>query len=393
MPVELQKIPGKISEPAPPILSRWLIVILFITGSGIILSLYLWPTDVSTHTDWFRFCTIALPLFSGLICYVIRLRVYENKRERVLYWNHLHREQYEQQVLLGQRSVGLLGKAYITPAGCNKLAAALLRGEGLLRSQYFPHFQSTRMTARLDTSDIIFTEESYKDRLVSYLTKLICMLDSELQAIPGAISVRIQHDGSINNDEFRNIWQGIFPKVYVVKQLLIDTEGDGLMWLDVWMDHQCTPVMLSIEVNLFLEPHNYQTESVSALLLASSKWLSQNNVTPEVVIHRPVVATDNFQSTENMLQWGSLSAKESHVLWRTRIDQDAVVNLAQQAAKLDYSPGEDEVYFLDDIFGRPAAAIGNILLICACEYAIESGKPQWLIAQHKTVHQAIVRRA
>jgi hypothetical protein len=48
---------------------------------------------------------------------------------------------------------------------------------------------------------------------------------------------------------------------------------------------------------------------------------------------------------------------------------------------------------LDDAFGRPAAAVGNITLICACEHAVTSGLPQWLLVGARTTQMAIVRPA
>lgn len=66
---------------------------------------------------------------TGLSGFIIRRRSYENERDRVLWWNHLHREQYEERILLGRQAVGVLGMSYITPVASNKLAAALLQEE------------------------------------------------------------------------------------------------------------------------------------------------------------------------------------------------------------------------------------------------------------------------
>ncbi|MEQ4739648.1 hypothetical protein [Klebsiella michiganensis] len=115
MPVELKKIPEKIPLPEPPSAFRWLIAIVLISVLGGILALYLWPEKMSTHSAWFWFCIFAIPLSAGLACYAFRLRAYENERDRVNYWNHLHQEQHDIQVKRGRRPAGVLGKAYITP--------------------------------------------------------------------------------------------------------------------------------------------------------------------------------------------------------------------------------------------------------------------------------------
>lgn len=60
--------------------------------------------------------------------YIFQLRRYENERDRVIWWNHLHQQQYDEQVALGKLAMGVLATAYITPVARNKLAAALLQG-------------------------------------------------------------------------------------------------------------------------------------------------------------------------------------------------------------------------------------------------------------------------
>lgn len=393
MSVELKTIPEKLIIPEPPLASRWFIIIVVITVLGIIPGLYLWPEQMSTHSAWFWFCILVIPLSVGFACYAFRLRDYENQRDRVNHWNRLQQKQYDIQVKKRQRSAGLLGKTYITPIACNKLAAALINYGSQLQSVYFEHLQKTLTTAQLEPSATYFSEESYRIRLVRYLTQLLRMLEPDLSALPaGRLSVRLRHDGSLDNRHITQIWRDIFPASYAVDQLVAEVEGDGMMWLVPWLDQRCTTPMLSVEINLFIDPRNYQSESVSALLLAPPDWLDQHDVIPEVAIHRPVVVTENIASLEDMLLWGSLSADEAHTLWQEQIDKDVLTRLLQQAESIGYSPGQSEGYILDDLFGHCGAATGNISLICACEHAMTSGKPQWMIMADKTTHQAIVRQ-
>ena len=46
---------------------------------------------------------------------------------------------------------------------------------------------------------------------------------------------------------------------------------------------------------------------------------------------------------------------------------------------------------LEDTFGRPGAAVGNITLICACEHAVISEQTQWLMVGDETTQMVIVR--
>jgi hypothetical protein len=63
----------------------------------------------------------------------------------------------------------------------------------------------------------------------------------------------------------------------------------------------------------------------------------------------------------------------------------------QSIDKAGYMPGIQDEHLLDDLFGCPGAATGNILLICACEHAAATNLPQLLMTESKTIHQAIVR--
>ncbi|MNE72734.1 hypothetical protein D3C80_1687010 [compost metagenome] len=46
---------------------------------------------------------------------------------------------------------------------------------------------------------------------------------------------------------------------------------------------------------------------------------------------------------------------------------------------------------LDDVFGRPAEAVGNIGIIVASEQAAIDAQAQLVVMQDKTVHGVVVR--
>jgi len=79
-------------------------------------------------------------------------------------------------------------------------------------------------------------------------------------------------------------------------------------------------------------------------------------------------------------------------LWRSQVNGDVLVNL-QSMDKQGYLKGKKGEMILDDVFGKPGTAVGNIMLICACEHATVSGLAQWLIADAKTIQMVIVRPA
>ncbi|MEK8846413.1 hypothetical protein P2S30_25840 [Escherichia coli] len=118
------------------------------------------PTD----SAWFWFCILVIPFSVGLTSYAFRLRVYENERDRLNYWNQLHQEQHDIQVKKGQRPAGLLGKAFVTPVASNKLASALINYGSQLQSFYFAGLQQTLTTAWLEPFHLNFSKETYRKR-------------------------------------------------------------------------------------------------------------------------------------------------------------------------------------------------------------------------------------
>ena len=100
MPVDLKKIQAEEPLPVAPDKFRWLLTIVLCVIAGAVVVLALWPKHLSTRSEWFWFCTLMLPLSVGFMGYIIRLRRYENERDRVLWWNHLYQKQYEEQILL-----------------------------------------------------------------------------------------------------------------------------------------------------------------------------------------------------------------------------------------------------------------------------------------------------
>ncbi|MFI8415931.1 hypothetical protein ACQKDS_04135 [Serratia sp. NPDC078593] len=391
MPVELNKIPAKEPSPKAPNKITWFIVTIFIAVVWIICTLFFWPNSISTNTAWFWFCIIAVPFLVGGGCYACRLHFFENERDRIAWWNHLHQEQYDRQVLHGQRAVAILGKAYITPGACNKLASVLVQGNCMLQSYFSPHRQATVTSARLAAGSDIFTFEKYRQRLAHYVENIIKMLKPELDNIDEPLSIRLRHDGSLEDEQILSVWQQIFPSTYSVAAINLFVQDDGLMWLDTWLDSNDVNVMLSVEINLFLDDRDNQSESVSALLLASPEWQENHTATVIANVHRPVMDEGQSNTVEDTALWGRLTRGEAFTLWRVQLKDKAMGEILQKMERSGYLPGLQNDYLLDDLFGKPGAAVGNIALICASEHAQTTGEAQWGVIQDVTPHQFIVR--
>jgi hypothetical protein len=246
-------------------------------------------------------------------------------------------------------------------------------------------------TAQLLPHQSDFSAAEYTSRLEMYLNELIRMLQPDLSVLTGSLSVRIHHDGTLAHAQIQESWEKLYSAAYPVTELTIETDNDGLMWLDRWLDKQERQVVLSVEIHLFGEPKDNHAESVSALLLASPEWVNEyGNEHISAIIHRPVVVNEDTNSFNDALLWGRLPAGDKFILWRSQLKGKGLTFLLQLMDKFGYVPGIQKDYLLDDLFGCPGAATGNILLICASEHAASTNHPQWLMAECKTIHQAIV---
>ncbi|QGU89182.1 hypothetical protein [Erwinia sorbitola] len=391
MPVNLKQIPGKLSQPVPPDKYRWMIVIVLITLIGFVISLSIWPKSNPTHSGWFWFCSLVIPLSVGVICFALKLLHHENERDRIFYWNQIYQEQYDQHVTLGQQAVGLMGVSYTTPNACNKLAAALLQGSSQLHTSYSSEVQKAITSAVLQPRPASLNKAAYQSRLEEVLAHVIRMLKPELSQFVDNLTIRIRHDGILSDDEIKTTWLRLFPPSYIVDELKVLTEGNGLMWLDEWLDDAQATLVISVEINLFLQPRHHQAESVSAILLASPGWLRRSGAAPLSLIHRPVSLIEVSESLSDVARWGKLSAGIPYTFWRTQVERQTLSDTLLAMDKQGFLHGCQGDNALDDLFGMPGSAVGNIALICASEHSVATTHAQWLLIGDQSPHMAIVR--
>lgn len=393
MSVELKKIPPVESLPVSPNKFSWFVFILVFTMAGAVLVLYLWPEGVSTHSIWFWFCSLIAPFFAGLVIYIIRLRHYENERDKMQWWNNLHQQQYDEYVSRGKQSVGVLGIGYITPLASNKLATAILQGGSQLQTYYSAELQTVLTTALLSPLLTESNEAAYESRLELLLKNTIQQLQPELAQFSHNLCVRIKHDGRLASEQVMHIWERVCPAVIKGCDLDVSTEQDGFMWIDDWLDKQDEALVLSVEFDLFLKACDRQSESVSALLLASPGWLERHHVKPNMWIHRPVVLVDANEAVADVARWGCITPESPWFLWCSQFSPDALAVTLQSMEQSGYLAGKTGEQGLDELFGRPGAAVGNITLLSACEHAVISGQAQWLLVGDKTMQMVIAHPA
>lgn len=395
MPVEIRNLPEPKVLPKPPEKMRWLVFIVICTLTGFILTLYFWPEDKPANTIWFWICATLTPSALGLICYAIRLHRYEHLSDQTSHWNQLYIEELKSKEEAGQQALGMLGMAYVTPAAKNKLAAALLLGASPLQTVYCSRTASVVSNALLHPPAKSNTVAEYCSRLEMHLYTLLRMLTPELEqyALNEPVTVRIRHDQTVSDTCFLSIWQRIFPERYALHPIIFRPDDDGLMWLDEWLDEQSPSLVLSVQVNLFGDKADNQAESISLLLLASPAWIKEKHTSPLAFIHRPVPVIKAVEAIDDVVRWGKLSPDEGYFNWRSQLTPSSQTEIIEAMDAKGYLFDKDREYSLDNSFGKPDFAVGNITLICACEHANSTQEPQWIMLEDKMPQCVIVRPA
>jgi len=394
VPIDLRALPQKRVQPTPPGKWRWCLVIVLCAMLGAGLVIWQWPQDSAQMSLWFWCCVLVFPLIPGLLLFAFRRMAYERQQDFVQSWNQ-HLNELEQGLIeKGQRRLALLTPSYCTPAANNQLAQALRNGGKPLQPTYLSDSDTTLRLSQLKPAAQQYTLKEYTQRLAKYFRQVIAGFDEDLQQLVGKtpLRLRIKHNQVLSDEQILALWRECAGETWTVDQAEV-VEDDGLLWLDAWLDDPTPPVLvLSVEVQLFQQPTALQAESVSILLLAQPEWCAGQNRVPEAWVHRPVAMTDEATSFEDTLLWGQVKRdSESCFAWQTQIPSDQLhqLNMAMSAAGGPLAT--DRCQLIDDSFGLPGRAVGNVALIIASEYAVAQSQPQLIMLQDASPQGCVVR--
>ncbi|AZE72292.1 hypothetical protein C4K00_2063 [Pseudomonas synxantha] len=401
MAVDLGSLPERRLLPRQPRHWRWCVVILLcslVVGGLMVL---LWRVD-SWHTSlWFWSCTLLGPLILGLVFYALRLSAYEKHRDYIESWNESRDELEQSLIRCGQRTVAVLGVSYCSGSGNNQLAQALRLGSKPLQPIYLEGQALTMRLSQLIPSAQSHSKSEYIQRLHEFLNQVVRTLESDLEAGARglAVDVRIKHNQVLCNEELLSIWSAVTTDSRLTDRVVFAMDDDGVMWLDAWLDdperHQ---LLVSVEINLFLDPVAEQAETVTAVLLGSSEWCIAQKIDSIALVHRPVQLECPGRSIKDAVTdaflWGQLRVgEETYFSWQAQVPGDVLreTSIAVNAARFPFNVAR--CHRLDDSFGLPGCAVGNVALIVASECAKAEGGPQVVLLQDASAQIFIVRPA
>lgn len=401
MAVDLSSLPERRLLPRQPRHRRWGVVILLcslVVGGLIVL---LWQVASRHISLWFLSCALLGPLITGLVFYALRLLAYEKYRDYIESWNQSRDELEQSLIRRGQCTVAVLGVSYCSGAGNNQLAQALRLGSKPLQSIYLEGQALTMQLSQLIPAAQSHSKSEYTLRLHRFLNQVVSTLEYDLEAEVRslAVDVRIKHNHVLCNEEILSIWSAVTTNRSLTDRVIFATDDDGVMWLDAWLDdperHQ---LLVSVEINLFLDPVAEQAETVTAVLLGSSEWCIAQKINSIALVHRPVQLECSGRSIKDAVTdaflWGKLRAgDETYFSWHAQVPDDVLreTSIAVNAARFPFNVAR--CYRLDDSFGLPGCAVGNVALIVASECASAEGDPQVILLQDASAQIFVVRPA
>ncbi|WP_243244766.1 hypothetical protein [Pseudomonas maioricensis] len=397
MPVNIRALPEKLSRPVPLSNKRWCLGVLFCSMIVASLVFLLWPDNRWRMTTWFWCCVLVLPLVGGFTIYALRLLSFERRSEFVESWNQSHAEQERALIEHGQRPLALLGAAYCSGAGNNLLAQALRNGSKPLYPTFVKSQGRAVRLSQLSPSAQLHSHAEYTERLLGCFDLVMKGLESELQLYANdmPLRVRIRHNQMLCDDEVLVLWRLSVGERYAVDQVVFANQDDGLLWMDALLDEPAAiGLLLSLEVNLFLDPIAEQAESVSAVLLALPDWCAKKGFAPSAFIHRPVQIIDQAEALKDALLWGKVQkGAPQYFSWYSQVPADLLCDSTIALNAAGYPPDIEARLTLDDSFGRPSCAVGNIALIVASEGAKADRRAQMIILQDASPQVCVVQPA
>ncbi|WP_213877341.1 hypothetical protein [Pseudomonas sp. dw_358] len=396
MPVDLDSVPAKLPMPGTPRVGLWGAIAL--PGSLLVSGLIVvfWPENIWRQSWWFWACVLVFPLVGALSLFAFGLQAYERRRDFVGSWNRQHDERMQVLLGQGQRTIAVLATAYVTSAGDERLARAILGATRQMKPAFLETDGSSTCMGLLKPPAADRDVDEYRRRLRTHFAHVLKKIEPAVAraATSGVVHVRLRHDGLLSDEAMLGQWQEASASLQIVSQAVIASAPHGLLWLDRWMDDaEEGPPVLSVEVNLLQQPVAGQGESVSAVLLSRSGWARQHQWTPCAWVHRPVMINDQAAGLAEALRWGRAQSGVLPRTWYSQVDKPFMRQLAL-ITHASYQPlSLDTCHGLDDCIGAPGAAIGNLALVVSSEQASTEGRAQLLLLMDSFPQACVVRPA
>lgn len=320
MPVDLSAIPDVAIRKRPPLLKRWLVVLLiFFVFSGLLTS-WLWPAHKTTHGALFWHCFITVPLVMWTLLLGLRWLFYLSAVWPADGWDEEREQDIAYEIQRGQRYLLLEEVAVHLPhvVTSGTLTHQFLLPQGvILPAVVNENTQAVAYHAGFDDG-----EPTLSDRVLRRVKALLddraiqSALSHSYAARPLSVIIQISCESELNKEDIKGIYKCISPLLPVSSKIQFLPKF-GLTEIDSWLDAPDSfPTLLILSVNVLSLISDGEGEAAVALLLRFGvEDASQLTVAH---VHRPELAKDTTAIHESAIQalhWGKTCCEDIAALW------------------------------------------------------------------------------
>lgn len=390
MPVELDKIPTVSIRPDPPKLSRWLIVLMTVTGFSFITGWLL----MGESSKWFFL--MAPATIVGCL-WGIRYFTYLLRQIHANAWDRQREKTILREMGRGRRALQILAVESCTAwsgadAPFSPLSSTVLKSETV----FFPQ-RSWRGENNVRMSQLVRSAETGgKQHLGSLLITLAKKLAPSFSLLPVDTPVRLllEFSSSLTGEDIKTLWQRAWIDAGIMQPYSFMDEK-GFKAVESWLDRHINSnaVLLVISLQYMPEVTAMSAEAVSGILFGNR--MTQRSLVPLALLQRPEAQRTNVRAVsciiKQSLDWVPVSAMNIRHLWLSGIDisdRDYVTLMSG----IDGSGIKDideinGVHNLNNILGEPGVSSPWLAISIATQLIQENPQYHLLINRERRVEE------
>lgn len=317
MPVDLVRTPAKANRQTTPSVKRWLIFLLVLISVGGLLTAWLWPVNVSSHTPTFWICSVAIPCLFWTILFIVRWLIFLAPAFSADGWDDTRRQDIEMDIWRGQCSLLIQTQIVHLP---HAIATASLPGQLLMTD-------GISLPLQVDTAtNKIIHQARFNNAYLPLEQRLTMQLqallqDGQLQAafhqMPSgsALSVLLQTGAGAAFPEWGNLLQELTKQAIGCSLRLTFLESGGVEMVDTWLDlREKDRTLLVIALNMSEKEADGSGDAAVALLLHDEAQQGSEGI---AWLHRPEQTKEKGMNyaLQQALLWGKSTPEEISQIW------------------------------------------------------------------------------
>lgn len=377
MPVRLNTIPGPKMYPVSPGYIKWASMLVLLLTVGVAITSLFASGELVKNSQYFWCMACGIPVLIWLLLVAIRWLVFITYQIQADAWNQRREEVILQETCRGRRALQVLHVSLLVAIERDEeedLLDAFLNREQMLNARFVPKSNNWVRHSMVP----VLIGENVSCRLSRILLQQFIEIKQQLELLSENLHIKVLLDihTPLSEAEVKAIWQDEWQKNGLPKAHPFSTSEPGLANVDDWLDNHIHEKAVLLVSSVYLEPENLATTAESAFVLLLANRLTQDELIPRALLHRPErITTIEAIATgvEQALDWVPLYPEAISGTW------GAELNTKQRAVLLSLNQPfcqERTLYELDTFLGRSGPVAPWLSTAIAALAAIYSQHPQ-----------------